>query len=151
MRDLWLVMPYHGSRMSGQHLAMRFEYDTPLGLLECNTRYLRAFRGNLLVQFVLIWTEQQEKNFARYCKVIITWTVLRDVHGLFRSEFSKECDLVFPLSISSTFWFRKAIHSSCLRLLPHLLLSSIYDSIMCFGRRFLRKKWPVQNSLFYWI
>jgi hypothetical protein len=96
-------MPYHGSRMSGQNLAMRFEYHTPLGLLGCNSRYLQTFLGKLMDQFVLIWTEQQEKNSAQYCTVIITWFVLRNVRRIFRSEFSRECDLLIPLSISSTF------------------------------------------------
>jgi len=58
--------------MSGQHLAMRFEYDTALGLLGYNCRYLQTFRKDLMDQFILIYTEQQERNFAQYCTVIIT-------------------------------------------------------------------------------
>jgi len=51
---------------------MRFEYDTALGLLGYNGRYLQTFRKDLMDQFILIYTEQQEKNFAQYCTVIIT-------------------------------------------------------------------------------
>ena len=32
-------------------------------------------------------------------------SVLREVHGLFQSEFSIQCDLVLPLAISSIFSF----------------------------------------------
>jgi hypothetical protein len=43
-------------------------------------------------------------SFPFWChlvlKVIIAQSVLRQVHSLFQSEFSCECDLVLPLSIS---------------------------------------------------
>jgi hypothetical protein len=32
---------------------------------------------------------------------VILLPVLRQVHSLFQSDFSTECDLVFPLSVSS--------------------------------------------------
>ena len=42
--------------------------------------------------------------------------------------------------------------SSCLRLLPRLpvtcILPSIFPSITCFRRQFLRKLWPIQTALF---
>jgi len=38
--------------------------------------------------------------------VIITPSVLRQAHSLFQSDFSTQCDLVVPLSISSTLSFR---------------------------------------------
>ena len=44
---------------------------------------------------------------------------------------------------------------SCLRLLPHLpatsILPSIFPSIMCFRKQFLRKKWPIQLAFFHFI
>ena len=36
-------------------------------------------------------------------------SVLRQVHSLFQSEFTTHCDLVLPLSISSTYNFLKVI------------------------------------------
>ena len=48
--------------------------------------------------------------------------VLRLVHSLFQSQFSTQCDLVLPLSISDTFSLRSSC--SCLRLLPCLLVTS---------------------------
>ena len=37
--------------------------------------------------------------------IIITYSVLQQVHSLFQSDYSRECDIVFPISISSTFSF----------------------------------------------
>ena len=41
--------------------------------------------------------------------------------------------------------------SSCLRLIPHLLLPSIFPSIPCFRRQFLRKMWPIQLAFLRFI
>jgi hypothetical protein len=43
---------------------------------------------------------------------------LRQVHGFFQSEFSKECDLVLLLSISNFPPISLRLSSSCSRLLP---------------------------------
>jgi hypothetical protein len=67
VRDLWLVMPYHRSWRSGRQVAMRSEYDTAVGLLGCNGRYLQMLRRNLLPHFVRRRTEQQEENFTPSC------------------------------------------------------------------------------------
>jgi len=37
--------------------------------------------------------------------IIIAWYILQQVHSLFQSEFSTECDLVLPLSVSITLLF----------------------------------------------
>jgi hypothetical protein len=42
---------------------------------------------------------------ALHCVTIIPQSVLRQVNSLFQSEFSTECDLVLPLSISSVLSF----------------------------------------------
>ena len=64
-----------------------------------------------------------------------------------KNEFSKECDLVLPLSISSILFFSLRSPSSCVHHL-HLpaisVLSSIFPSIMCFRRQFLCKMWPIE-------
>ena len=47
------------------------------------------------------------------------------------------------------------LSSSCLRLLPRLSVTSIvpsmFLSITCFGRQFLRKMWPIQLTSFFLI
>jgi len=37
--------------------------------------------------------------------IIITHSILQQVHSFFQSDYSTECDIGFPLSISSTFSF----------------------------------------------
>jgi hypothetical protein len=39
----------------------------------------------------------------------IPYSVSRQLHDFFQSEFSKECDLVLPLSIDNSLSFLKAI------------------------------------------
>ena len=48
------------------------------------------------------------------------------VHRLFQSEFSRECDLMLPLSNSSIFSFLLGSSISCLHLLHCLLVLSIF-------------------------
>ena len=74
----------------------------------------------------------------------ILQSTLRQIHNIFRIEFSTECDLVlsfvhlqYPL-----FSFRPS--SSCLPLLPCLPFtpSSYFPSITCFRKQSLCKMWP---------
>ena len=82
-----------------------------------------------------------------HLKSFILLSVLRQVHRLFQSEFSTECDLALALWISSIISFLTS-SSSYLRLLPRhtvsSILSSIVPSITCFSRRFQSKMWPIQ-------
>ena len=45
--------------------------------------------------------------------------------------------------------------STCLRILPRLpttfILPCIFSSITCFRKQFLRKSWPIQFALFFFI
>ena len=57
--------------------------------------------------------------------------VLGEAHSLFKSQFSKECDLVLRLLISSTFAFSSS--SSCFRLLPCFPVTSILSLYFSFS------------------
>ena len=74
--------------------------------------------------------------------ILNLYSTFRHVHSLLESEFSRECDLVLPLSIS----LRSSC--SCLTLLPRLpvtsILSSTFHSITCFRRRFLCNMWLIE-------
>ena len=83
--------------------------------------------------------------------------LLRKFLSLLQSEFSTECDLVLPLSISSKLSFSLRLSSSCLRLFPSLpityILPTIFPTIMCFRSRILCKMSPIQLDflLFYYV
>jgi hypothetical protein len=49
--------------------------------------------------------EQQETVLSNACLVIIAY-ILWQVHSLFQNKFSRECDLVLPLSACSIFLFQ---------------------------------------------
>jgi hypothetical protein len=73
--------------------------------------------------------------------------VWRYVHSLFQNEFCAECELVLHLSIYSGLFFPLKLFSSCLRLLPRLLVTYIFPLIFLAIksiRQFLRKMWPIQ-------
>ena len=65
-------------------------------------------------------------KFAVVINFIHSVVVSQQIHSLFQTEFSTECDLVLFLSITSI------LSSSCLRLLPRLPVTSILPSIFPF-------------------
>jgi hypothetical protein len=77
----------------------------------------------------------------------ILQSVLRQVHSLFQSPFAMECDLVLPLSILSNLYFPNSYPIPAyvfFLVFPLFVLASIFPSITCFRRHFLRKMWPSQ-------
>ena len=83
----------------------------------------------------------------------ILWSGLRQVHSLFQSDFSTECDLVSSVSIfcipSSPFYL-----SCCpLAVYIHFISHPLCLSSKCFRRQFVRKMWSVQLAfvLFYLV
>ena len=75
--------------------------------------------------------------------------VLGELYSLFESEFSTECGLVLLVSIYSILSFSEGhpVSSSCWRLLPVTFnLPSIFPSITCIRRQFLRNMWHIQLS-----
>ena len=79
-----------------------------------------------------------------------TQPALRQVRSFFQSQFSAECDLVLPISISSIFSFPKC-HPIAAYLFffvfPSLLLSPFcFSSATCLRRQFLSKMWPIQSA-----
>jgi hypothetical protein len=78
-------------------------------------------------------------------------SVLGKVRILFRTKFSKQCDLVLPLSISSILFFSLGSSRSCLHLLSRLPVNStlrpIFPSLAWFRRQVLRKMWSIQLKL----
>ena len=85
----------------------------------------------------------------------ILQSFLLQVHSLFQSDFSTEGDLALPLSISSILFFSLRSSSACLHLLPRLpvtsILPSIFPSITCFVKQFLRKTCPIQLTFLLFI
>jgi len=110
------------------------------------------YSTSLLELPVTVWRVRGMKNFGVRINLhysnphtihLILLIVLRQVHSLFQSAFSTQCDLVLPL-------FSLRSISSCKRLLPRLPVTyippSILPSITCFRSQFLRKMWTVQLS-----
>ena len=66
-------------------------------------------------------------NSSRHSSIhsFIPQAVLRQIHSLFQSEFSTECDLVLPLSIYSYPFVSLRLISSCLRLIRCLRVTFI--------------------------
>ena len=83
-----------------------------------------------------------------FIHLLIPQWVLRQVHSLFQSEFSIQCDPVLPLSISSIMSFGQGHPVDAyfpFFVIPSLLiLPSIFRPITCLRRQFLRKVWPNQ-------
>ena len=61
---------------------------------------------------------------------------------------SSECGLVLSLSVYSILAFPQGYPVRCLRLLPRLPVTySVFRSVKCIRRQFLRRMWPVLFSL----
>jgi hypothetical protein len=91
------------------------------------------------------------KTKSRKATLIHFVFVLRQVHRLFQTEFSTECNLAFPVSIPSTLSFSLRSSSSCLRLFPLLLVPYIISSVMCFRSLSIRKMWAVKLAFVRFI
>jgi hypothetical protein len=83
---------------------------------------------------------------------VITNSVLRQDHGFFQSEFSRECHIVVFfkfLCLLTTIYILVSLSSSssCLYLLPLLPVPSTVPPIIYFRKQFLRKMWPFQLAL----
>jgi len=82
----------------------------------------------------------------------VLFSALRQFHSLFLSQFPIQCNRVLHLSVSSILFFLNVIQYSFLPRLPTTsLLSSIFPSIICFRRQFLRKVWPIQWAFLLFI
>jgi hypothetical protein len=86
--------------------------------------------------------------------IIITYSSLQQVRILFQNEFCKDCCLVLPLSISSTFSFPK-VHPVAAYLFflhfPSLLLSFYisFNNVLC--KSVPTRDWPVQLAFLRFI
>lgn len=70
--------------------------------------------------------------------------LLRQVHSLFHSQFSTECDLMFPSSTSNYLSISLRLFGSCFlrrRFDPSFFF--IFPSVT-YRKQFLRKVWPIQ-------
>lgn len=77
-----------------------------------------------------------------YIHLFLKWSVMRQVHRHFQSEFSTHWDAVFPLSVSRILSFPQG-HPVPARFLVFPItpvLPSIFPSVMRFRKQFLRKK-----------
>jgi hypothetical protein len=66
------------------------------------------------------------------------WSVLRQIRYLFQSEFSRKSGPLIPVSNSSLL-FHLRLLSSCLRILPCPLVTSMFPEGTCFRRQFIHK------------
>ena len=84
----------------------------------------------------------------------IPQSVLRQVHSLIQSEFSRECDVVRPLSIYRTLLFpygySVAAYVFFLVFISYIP-SYIFPSIMCFIIQFLHNIQPIQLAFLLFI
>ena len=78
----------------------------------------------------------------------ILLSLLRQVYSLLQTEFSTECDLILPLSVSSTFSVRSS--SRCPRLsVTSIILPCIFSLITNFRKQFLGKMWLIQLAFLF--
>ena len=96
-------------------------------------RYLMS--GDKKFTVLIIWN----KNLYIYS---LSRIVLRQVCSVFQ-EFSRNCNVAFSLSNSSIFFSLRS-PSSRLNLLLRFLFPSVFPSVTCFRRLFLRKIWPIK-------
>ena len=96
-------------------------------------------------------------NQLQPVSLIIPYSVLRQVNKLFQRKFPIPRDLMLlPFTSSphtaqfsaASFNFHYPVvslrsSSSCIRLLPPLPVNSLFPSIACFRRQFLRYMWPI--------
>jgi hypothetical protein len=78
-------------------------------------------------------------------------SVIRQVHSLFQSELSTECDVVLSLSISSIPYAFLRPSNSCLCLLSRVPVLSLFPSIACCRWQFLCKVLSIQLALLRFI
>ena len=94
----------------------------------------------------------KSKPFLVSAELFILKSVLRQVYNLFQSEFSTECDLMLPLSISNILQFPSGHPVAAYVLsLSLLLVTAIHPSnpsIKYSEWQILRKIWPFQVALF---
>jgi hypothetical protein len=93
------------------------------------------------------------------CTALLTHSTLFVMtgHSRFQSEFSAQCDLMLSVCLSVScnlqlFVVSLRSSSSCQCFIPRLcILSSIFPSIMCFRRQFLRLLLPIQLTFLLFI
>jgi hypothetical protein len=82
--------------------------------------------------------------------VVLTQSVLREVRSLFHRVRYSASSFKFQYIV-----FSLMSSSGCLRFLPRLpvtsVLPSIFPSITCFRRQFLRKMWPIHLAFLLFI
>jgi hypothetical protein len=114
--------------------------------MQCQVSFhtMKAYRGIVIIDPLILSSDTGVRWVTNFtpghspseteARSFILQSVLRQVHSFFQSEFSTVCDLLLPFSRSS---------SSFLHLLPRLPATSnhpsIFPSITCFSRQFLRK------------
>lgn len=80
----------------------------------------------LLAKASLFFKKHETQHCRKY--ILIALPNLRQVHSLFLIDFSKQFVLLRPLSYSR-FFFPSRSFSSCLKLLPRLLVSYVFNYI----------------------
>jgi hypothetical protein len=108
--------------------------------------------GNLSAVTGILLTRNLPHRIHPSVHSFIAQSVLRKVHSLFQSEFSTQYDLVLPLSVSSILSFPGHPIAAYVFFLPVTSSPpSVFSSITCFRRQFLRKMWPIQLPFLLFI
>jgi Sec-independent protein secretion pathway component TatC len=77
--------------------------DTDYKKLHTPLHALKAYKGN--TDKAALEANGEVDSFVVTLLSLAVWPVVHQVHSLFQSLFSTECDLVLPLSISSILLF----------------------------------------------
>ena len=131
-------------------------YSQPLSFSNCSTRAVpytytlkcapHNYEGAL--KFAPLWCGGSRFIFLKWLsssKTIITYSVLRQVHSLFQSELSSECDPVRPLPMYSIISIPQSHPAAAyVFFLVTSTLPSILSCVTWFRRQFLHKMWPIQ-------
>ena len=90
-------------------------------------------------------------RFVRYENYPLSCSLSYDRSSAFQSKFSRQSDLVLPLSIYSIFSCPRcyAVAAYLFFLVFVTFFFSIVCSIACCRRQFLRKMWPVNVAFLY--
>ena len=139
-------------------LQMHLRWQDDTRNAHCCVNLTYTFKAKLLVILNERGTRSltsRKRNMRIHCwqvpqhiiHLFILVSVLQQVHSLFQSKFSTQCDLLLPRSTSSTLFspYGHPVAAYVLLIVfPSIsVLPSIFPSITCFRRQFLRNMWQI--------
>jgi hypothetical protein len=82
--------------------------------------------------------------------LFVVWSVLKQVHCVFQSEFNIKSGPLIPLS-DSYLLFNLRVLSSCVRILPCPLVTSMFPEVTCFRTQFIHSMWLIRLAFLRFV